>query len=128
MRRNNDAMKRYLRTLVPIASTVLQDRYVVNATADEYYLPDDLVENAFGIQQQVHANGSYWMRSLDDSQIAALVRFGNAVEQNLDGVQTDVFGSEFVTQPSWQAIRAAGARCIAELGYDLSSLESDNTL
>lgn len=96
--------------IVPIrqlASRELQERYIVNGTADEYLLPDELVGDALTFVERIESQkiGSSFTPRLRE----LMVQLGTALKAAEPAVYNDTITNEELVarNPEWAAVRDA---------------------
>lgn len=113
-----------VRRLVPLASAKLQDRYIRHATAEHYYLPDELADRARTAAEFI-LRGEDWIARLDAAQTEAARSFAK-VALALPGPEAlGADAAEMIENPRWQELRAEAAALLSRLGYDVAALEED---
>ena len=103
-----------------LASLAAQERYMVNATPDEYLLIDDAVEDALGLAEH------RLMQHMDERILASVSRFLlvlRAEMNNFDNLPQMPWDKAVLEQHSLKAVRAAAHTCISDIGFDLASWE-----
>ena len=98
-------MKARIETIRYLASREAQERYIVNGTASEYLLPEELVNDALDFVRLVELGniGS----SLTAPQRGRLAELKLALE----ATDTDLPNDELVvSNPAWAAVREAAQR------------------
>ncbi len=112
--------------LARLASLNLQRRYIVQATRDEYYLPEDLLESAHDLVRQVRERFST-CADVSDSTSRAIF----ALEPLLNAVvlPSDRTGLQHLVEhdPHWRAAREQAARCLETFDFDLVEFERAET-
>ena len=105
------------RKLAPLASLAAQRRFILRATYDAYYLPEELLENA---ADAVRLGAS--TEGLSTEAKGELVELGRLLHESAP----DLSSPEFITTDScWCALRVTAQRCLLALGFDLASWESE---
>jgi hypothetical protein len=114
----------FVSSLVRLASAALQERYVRRATVEEYYVPDELLEDAIVAAKFVREKKA-WVQSLGPYQLEKVLSFAETALRfpNLDSLPESP--SALLEHPAWIALRDSAADCLAALGCDLSELERD---
>jgi hypothetical protein len=114
----------FVKSLVPVASAALQDRYIRRATAEEYFVPDELLKDAIVAAKFVQLNEG-WVKSLTPLQREQALSFAEAALRFLHPESLPDSTAELLEHPAWVALRESAASCLASLGYALSELERD---
>ena len=116
---------RFVNSLVRLASTALQDRYIRHATVDEYFVPDELLEDATVAAEFLRLKEA-WVQTLTPHQLDKALSFADVALgfPNLDSLPDSP--AKLLEHPAWVALRAAAADCLVALGYKLSELECDS--
>jgi hypothetical protein len=91
-------------------------KYCVNATKEEYLLPDEMVEIAIGTIETIISSGT--IRSgYSGSEVEALSEFLNVAKERFEVL--DISGqsieSLILHDDNWRTIRQAADSCIARL-------------
>ena len=117
-----DIVRGLLPRLAWAASRDYQDRYVVNATADAYVLPGEMLDSlSVEIERAERPENQ---SVLSDAQRDALRRLRAvldeqspiAVSDELDEMSREAFAAHVLHDPSWVSIREAAAAALASLG------------
>ena len=113
-------------SLARLASLNLQRRYIVQATRNEYYLPEDLLERAHDLVRQVRERFPI-CTDVSDATTRAIF----ALEPLLDAVvpPPDRTGLDHLIEhdPRWRAAREQAARCLDTFDFDLAEFECTET-
>ncbi|MFC1782646.1 hypothetical protein ACFL02_03555 [Planctomycetota bacterium] len=109
-----------------IASMKIQQKYMVNATKDYYFLPSDAMNDAYHVAESVTKNYP-WAKKLKDHEKKAILKFGDILNQQGEFVDTqDTPWDELVNQnPHWDKIRSAAQQCLASLEFNLNEYETE---
>jgi hypothetical protein len=114
----------FVRLLTPLASAALQDRYIRRATVEEYYVPDELLENAMVAAEFVRQQKG-WVETLTPQQLDKALSFADAAQRFRGLDRLPESPAALLEHPAWVALRNAAADCLVALGYDLCELEHD---
>jgi len=99
-----------------LGSKDLQTRYCVNATADEYLLPEELLESAVHRAELSIKNGN-----IDEEQRQAIERFLSTADEVMKALSSDTSGPStpdlILNNLWWEKARAAASLCLDELGW-----------
>ena len=111
-----------------LASRVGQEKYIIGGTGDEYWLAEEVWNDAWGVIDGV-AKGYRWTTAVKPTQRAAIERLRKVL------IKVEQSGLDFATidnqqlvreHPGWQQARAAAQACLEEIGFDLSTWERDH--
>jgi len=103
-----------------LASRAAQERYMVNATRDEYLLVEEAVEDALGLADP------RLVQQMDERILASVSRFLLALRAEMDhfdNLPQMPWDKAVLEQHSLKAVRAAAHTCLSEIGFDLASWE-----
>ena len=102
---------------------------MVNATKDEYRLPYEVLEDAFGVVEAVQENRVGTQR-LSTSEREANLQFGVVLESASREIDVDeIPWPELVHDcVPWARIRVAARECLVALGFDLAQWEKEEDL
>ena len=110
-----------LRLLGPLASLVVQRRYIVEATGDSYLVPAELVNE-----------GHYFLRHPllgETGSLPSVQKFGRVLEQvgpRLPLDDSSVSNDALVEQdPDWIRVREAARAVLQEMGADIEEWERE---
>ena len=107
--------------LVRLASLAAQRRYVVRGTAQSYYLPEELLNDAYEAvrmaSEMVHVRKTLAPEAAE--HIAELERLLDGVELNRSGGLVELIESD----AAWRAAREHAAACLALMKFDLRHWE-----
>jgi hypothetical protein len=96
--------ERLLFNLACLASEALHTRYIINATKDEYLLPEELIENAlWSVKRTLCGPG------LSDGQ-------SNALEQLMKEIDSDWDIHEIMCSSHWQSTIRLAQQCLRTFG------------
>jgi hypothetical protein len=119
-----DPLEEICHKLVYLASIAAQERWMVNATKDEYLLPEELLNEALHAVESIRK--SYpWAADVIPQHRDVILRFGvilDAEAQKVDEVNTEWKTLVRESRP-WAAIRIAARACLDELGFDFATWE-----
>lgn len=104
------------RKLADLASVRIQHRFVRDATAEFYLLPEEVIENAY--EAICIARKS---TTLQDNQRLAVERFAAVFDSSHPDLTKPDF---FDTDPQWVQLRNAAYVCLQQLGFDLVAYEN----
>jgi len=102
--------------LAPLASLAAQTRYILHATADEYYLPEEILEDAVYAVRLSDSAPDLCGRARN-----GLAELGRLLRDSAPDLTSPVF---VISDPAWCSLRAAAQRCLAAMGFDLASWEA----
>jgi hypothetical protein len=99
-----------------LASKDVQERFCVNGTANEYLLPDDLLNSAFN-----HATLAGKKDAFTDRERSIIKDFISVVDETADKIPFDEEDTKalIANNAEWTKIRDAAKRCLEELRLDL---------
>jgi|SRR5690242_1610306 PhoPQ-activated pathogenicity-related protein len=103
-----------------LASRAAQERYMVNATRDEYLLIEEAVNDALAIGEQ------RLLQAMDHRTRDPVSRFLvvlRAEMNNLDSLPRMPWPETALENRSVAVIRSAARACLAEIGFDLAEWE-----
>ncbi|OGX13978.1 MAG: hypothetical protein A2351_05365 [Omnitrophica bacterium RIFOXYB12_FULL_50_7] len=111
--------------ILRFSSLKYQDRYILNATKENYVIFEDMLFNEFRSDQESYLN------QLAPNKRAIVADFCKVLHDRRDEVyakykvaRTLKEVSEIIYHdPNWVAIRNAALDCIKKLGYDLEDFE-----
>jgi len=109
------------RRLGVLASRAAQERYMVNATPDEYLLIEEAVEDALGLAEP------RLMQHMDEHILASVSRFLlvlRAEMNHFDNLPRMPWDITVLEEHSLKAARSAASSCLSEIGFDLAGWES----
>jgi hypothetical protein len=105
-----------------LASRAAQERYMVNATHDEYLLIEEAVNDALAVGEQP------LFQVMDPHIRRSVSRFLTVLRtemDSLDSLPQMPWHETVLEDESLAAIRAAARSCLAEIGFDLADWERD---
>jgi hypothetical protein len=102
-----------------LASRKLHDRYIAGATAGEYVIPEELLDDAYGIERLLRLHTAEF--SAADHH--ALAKFLAVLNEWAPRVPESVSPGEILDDPAWIMIFNAANQCLRDLSFDLSSWE-----
>jgi hypothetical protein len=110
-----------LERIARLASLRLQERFITNATKDQYYCTDCLLNEAWSVVE--HLPDSAGDRVLSEMELDALSSFRAVLAAEID--RPGAFSSSDLVHAdaSWVAVREAAYRCVQALGFDISGFE-----
>ena len=121
-------MEQLIKKLGYLASTTLQEKYIVHGTQKSYILPEELIEDAFDMVRAVKENRSY-VAALSSDHQKAVIEFGKVLEDNVKGIDIDLKNSskfELINKnSSWIAIREAAQSCLYKTGFNMNQFEAE---
>jgi hypothetical protein len=105
--------------LAHLASLNIQRRYIIDATRDEYLLPEELIDDAHAVVRQIRTKPEA-LSAPAATAILALQPLLDAVvfPSGRDGLRHLV-----EDDTAWRAAREQAARCLDILGFDLVGWE-----
>jgi hypothetical protein len=105
--------------LAHLASLDIQRRFIIHATRDEYLLPEELLEDASAVVQQIRMQP----QTISALAVAAIL----ALQPLLDAVVLPPDRNDLhhlvEDDSAWRAAREQAARCLDILGFDLVAWE-----
>jgi hypothetical protein len=112
-----------------LASLAAQERYMVNATKDNYLLPDEALNHAQDVVDALDNSSSpSTLRGMDPDTAAAVRRFSlvwDTQAQQIDAL-LEIPWEELVRRnDAWRELRAAAQTCLNDIGFDLTQWERD---
>lgn len=117
-------MRSIANALAPLASEVVQERYIANATRSEYLVPEELLERAHAIVKLVQS-GHQSTRSLGAEARAQILALAPLLSAELKAqlVERSLSSESLLHDPAWVAIRHQAAACLRALSFDLKAWE-----
>jgi hypothetical protein len=114
-------------SLAALASLELQRRYIVHATRDEYYVPEELLEEAYDVVRRIREQSSI-RESISDqaaTEILALEPLLDSAVEELEAMTLENYNPEQLVEraASWRFAREQARRCLELLGFDLAQFE-----
>lgn len=110
-------MKRYIRkALEPLASLAEQERFIVDASKDEYLLAGELLDDALALVTAIE-NRYPWTQRLNETERQVVTTFGKVLRQEAGKLDVEsLAAAELVyhCQP-WANVREAAGQCLAAL-------------
>jgi hypothetical protein len=109
---------RTIRTLSRLASEPYAERYVLHGTADEYALPEEMVDEACSIAEAARAT-SIGNSVFTGSELEALARFatlGRKLEAALPLDDASISNEQLLRSREWIDLRTAAQECLRALG------------
>jgi hypothetical protein len=105
-----------------LASLALQERFITHATAQNYYVVEELLGTAAGVVDGLLGIEVY-ARSLSEANKEALLAFDEVLRR--EGERVDLSSGDLVhADPAWQQIRMAASECLAQVGFDVPAFEA----
>jgi hypothetical protein len=105
-----------------LASYAAQERYMVNATKDEYLLPVEALNHARDVVDALEDSSPLSaLRGMDPRTRAAVRRFARvwpADAQQIDALLELSWDELVLRDQTWNALRAAAQMCLSEIGFD----------
>jgi hypothetical protein len=108
-----------------LASFAAQERFMVNATSEEYLLPVEAINDAYAVVQEFGANGLNGLEA-QSHVFEAVRRFALILEAESEHIDAllELQWSELVHgNASWAALREAAGACLSSIGFDLTQWE-----
>jgi hypothetical protein len=113
-----------------LASTSAQDRYMVNATKDEYLLPAEAICDASDVVASLEGHSPLsTLSAMDEQTRLAVSQFAlvwRAEECNIDSLLDAPWDELILRNNSWSTLRAAAQQCLSDIGFDLVQWERDH--
>ena len=114
--------------LAPLASLAAQRRYIVQATRDEYLVPEELLNDADDVIRQVRTMPAV-RDALPASAVQAILDLDDLLDAADDAAQSPQSSEQLVEHDAaWQAVREHVARCLDMVGFDLAEWEKTEGL
>jgi hypothetical protein len=118
-------------TLCRLASVAYQTKYIIHGTAEEYVLPDELLDSACSIIETT-LNSTVLSKSLSQyevQELSTLLTKLRKLQQQIPFNQAGVSNYELVQKnPSWLEASNLARRGLEMMGYDLSECEQEDDL
>jgi hypothetical protein len=110
--------------LANLASQLMQERYIANATKDEYLLPEEVLEDACWVLRLVES-GSPIVASLSAEAKAEILALAPLLEQEAAQgvVESCTSPQALLENPVWCSLRRQAAACLEALQFDLPAWE-----
>ncbi|QGW63903.1 hypothetical protein GOY17_02610 [Lysobacter soli] len=119
------------RRLGVLASRAAQDRYMVNATSDQYLLPVEAINDAQDVIRALSGSGPISaLEGMESKAREAVQKFALAwrSEENQIDAMLELPWDELVLRNQhWHALRGAAQLCLVEIGFDLAQWERDES-
>jgi hypothetical protein len=117
-------MKYVAERLANLASEVMHERYIARATAAEYLLPEELLEDASDIVRLVKSESEI-VAGLNSEAKREILKLAPllAEEAKQAVVESSKSVQELLQDPRWVALRQQAANCLKVLKFDLSAWE-----
>jgi hypothetical protein len=114
--------------LAPLASLAAQRRYIVQATRDEYLVPEELLNDADDVIRQVRTMPAV-RDALPASAVQAILELDDLLDA-ADGAARHTQSNEQLVEhdAAWRAVREHVARCLDLVGFDLAEWETTEGL
>ena len=114
--------------LAPLASLAAQRRYIVQATRDEYLVPEELLKDAHDVIRLVRT-----MPAARDALSASAVQTILDLDGMLDAADGAAQSAQSTEQlverdAAWRAVREHVTRCLDMVGFDLAEWEKTEGL
>ena len=111
--------------LAPLASEVMQRRYIVQGTQAEYLLTEELIEDAYAAVRLVQSDwtDSEAVDAEAKAQILALAPL-LAAEAQIHLAESAIPVDALVSHPAWLALRTQAQACLRALRFDLAAWEA----
>jgi len=108
--------KRLYEALSDLASLDFQMKYCVNATPEEYMLPEEMVESAISTIETVLSSDKQ-RTSYGDSELEALRGFIKLAKERFEAldIANQSVQNLILRDSNWSGIRQAAATCLAHL-------------
>jgi hypothetical protein len=115
--------KRLIKELAKLASSNYQNRFITQATSEEYVLPDELLESAVSLLSTALQSPTL-SRSLSETERRCLSAALTDIRQK--DIPFDAPGFSIKDDANWVAVQKIADRCLAVLGIDLRQWEAEN--
>jgi hypothetical protein len=118
---------RYEDTLAYLASLAVQERFIVHATADQYLLPEELIDGALNFKIFL----ATFPKETSAAELAALTQFSESLDAAVDAIDLgpDTTSESLIHHdPAWASVRDAARKCLDALGFDLPGWEKEQGL
>jgi HEAT repeat protein len=110
--------------LANLASELMQEKYIANATAAEYLLPEEILEDAYDIARLVKSENDI-VASLTPQAKTEILRLVPLLEE--EAIQGTVKNCqsprELLQSPTWMALRRQALACLQAMQFDLAAWE-----
>ena len=114
--------------LAPLASLAAQRRYIVQATRDEYLVPEELLNDADDVVKQVRTMPAV-RDALPTSAVQAFLDLDGLLDAADSAAQSAQSSEQLVERDAaWRAVREHVARCLDMVGFDLAEWEKTEGL
>jgi len=115
----SEHVKRELQiALSRLASQELQEKFCIRGTADEYLLPEELLDSAFNWAQAAIKQSEFTPTQLD-----AIAQFLAVVNESVDLIpinNAEITPADLILRdPAWMRVRDAAVNCLKRLGLEL---------
>ena len=101
-----------------LASQELQEKFCIRGTANEYLLPEELLDSAFNWAQAAIKQSEF-----SPAQLNAIAQFLAVVGQSADLIpinNAEITPADLILRdPGWRRVRDAALNCLKRLGLDL---------
>ena len=110
--------------LANLASELVQEKYIANATFAEYLLPEELLDDAYDIVRLVKTENDI-VASLTSQAKKEILRLVPLLEEeaNQDTVKNCTSPRELLQTPTWVALRRQALTCLQVMQFDLAAWE-----
>lgn len=119
--------KRLLQAIARLASVKYQEAYIVGGTADEYVLPEDVLEDVASLcsltaQAQYRDNFSTDQHEKINALLLVVRKYGRPIFTS----ETAMNAEELVRDNEhWKTARSEAARCLMSFGFDIDEVPVD---
>lgn len=117
--------RRIEENLARLASCAYQRHFITEATADEYVLPEEMLDSTSSLLEATLRSATL-SRSLGDAERGCLEEALTALRHLQKQIQFD--DAEFSAEhdQDWAAVREVASHCLDILGFDLKHWEAEN--
>ena len=116
--------KRLLQALARLASVKYQETYILNATQDEYALPEDIVEDVASLCAL--AGQDHYRSSFTDVQLSMLNKMVEAIKEHAKPLFSGSGRLEANTliheNRDWMTLRKKADECLVVFGINVKNL------
>jgi hypothetical protein len=110
--------------LANLASELMQEKYIANATAAEYLLPEELLEDAYDIVRLVQTENDM-VATLTSQAKQEILGLLPLLEEEASQGTVENCGSphELLQSPTWVALRRQALACLQAMQFNLAAWE-----
>lgn len=108
-----------IQPLAHLASLDIQRRYIINATRDEYLVPEELLDDAHSVVRHIRTQP----QSVCASAVAAILALEPLLAAVIVPPNRNGMHHFIEDDTAWRAAREQSGRCLDSLGFDLVAWE-----